>query len=141
MYTQAALALHNFLRTTESAVYCPPGKVPIAVRMCTCTTCFGCFLGFVDAEDGAGNTIEGRWRADQDPCQSLEPMRRVGSNRCACVLCSCCELFKFAITTFFVQLGIQDLLQPPEIPFGTTSPVLLESYLGSIAMCIELING
>ena len=25
IYTKAAIALHNFLRTTESSVYCPPG--------------------------------------------------------------------------------------------------------------------
>ena len=83
VYTQAIFVLHNYLRITESTVYCPPGKAPIAVHMCTCTTYFGCFLGFIDAEDGAGNTIEGRWRADEDPCQSLQPMRPVGSNRCA----------------------------------------------------------
>ena len=36
-YTKAAVALHNFLRTTESSVYCPPG--------------------FLDAEDGLGNRL------------------------------------------------------------------------------------
>ena len=83
-YTQAIFAHHNYLRITEAAVYCPPpGKAPIAVHICTCTTYFACFLGFIDAEDGAGNTVHGRWRADEDPCQSLQSMRRVGSNRCA----------------------------------------------------------
>ena len=38
LYVQAAVALHNFLRTTESSVYCPPG--------------------FIDAEDGSGNPID-----------------------------------------------------------------------------------
>ena len=38
LFTKAAIALHNFLRTTESTVYCP--------------------AGFIDAEDGAGNLIE-----------------------------------------------------------------------------------
>ena len=46
-YTKAAIALHNYLRTEESSVYCPPG--------------------FVDAEDGTGNAIGGSWRhSDQE---------------------------------------------------------------------------
>ncbi len=36
-FTKAAIALHNYLRTFESFVYCPPG--------------------FVDGEDGGGNII------------------------------------------------------------------------------------
>lgn len=59
-YSQAAIALHNYLRTTESSVYCP--------------------AGFVDGEDGAGNTIEGGWRSDEDMCSGLEPLRQSGSN-------------------------------------------------------------
>ena len=27
LYTQATIALHNYLRTTESLVYCPPGFI------------------------------------------------------------------------------------------------------------------
>ena len=27
LYTQAAISLHNYLRTTESSVYCPPGFI------------------------------------------------------------------------------------------------------------------
>ena len=61
IYCKAAIALHNYLRTTESTVYCPPG--------------------FVDGEDGAGNTIDGVWRADEDPCSGLQPLQHVGSNR------------------------------------------------------------
>ena len=60
-YTKAAIALHNYLRTTESSVYCPPG--------------------FIDGEDGAGNVIEGSWRDDEDPATGLEPLRRAGGNR------------------------------------------------------------
>ena len=60
-YTKAAIALHNYLRTTESSVYCPPG--------------------FIDGEDGAGNVIDGSWRDDEDPSTGLEPLRRVGGNR------------------------------------------------------------
>ena len=37
VFTKAAIALHNYLRTEESSLYCPPG--------------------FVDGEDGAGNII------------------------------------------------------------------------------------
>ncbi len=36
-YTKAAIALHNYLRTTESSVYCPPG--------------------FTDGEDGEGGEM------------------------------------------------------------------------------------
>ena len=43
LYIQAAIALHNFLRGTESS-YCPPG--------------------FTDGEDGSGNIISGSWRND-----------------------------------------------------------------------------
>ena len=60
-YSKAAIALHNYLRTTESSAYCPPG--------------------FVDGEDGTGNVICGTWRTDQDPCSGLEPLQHAGSNR------------------------------------------------------------
>ena len=45
IYTKAAIALHNYLRTTESSSYCPPG--------------------FIDNEDGMGNVVPGSWR-DED---------------------------------------------------------------------------
>ena len=60
-YTKATIALHDYLRTTESSVYCP--------------------LGFVDGEDGAGNTMEGSWRNDEDPSTGLEPLGQAGGNR------------------------------------------------------------
>ena len=40
LYTQAVIALHNYLLTTESSVCCPPG--------------------FIDGEDGSGNRIDGQ---------------------------------------------------------------------------------
>ena len=63
LYTKAAIALHNFLRTTESSVYCPPG--------------------FIDAEDGAGNVIDGAWRSEDGGTgtRGLEPIGRAGGNR------------------------------------------------------------
>ena len=62
LFTKAAIALHNFLRTTESSVYCPPG--------------------FIDGEDGEGNVITGNWRRDEETGSGgLEPIRRVGGNR------------------------------------------------------------
>ena len=61
LYTQAAIALHNYLRTTESSVYCPPG--------------------YVDGEDGTGNRTDGGWRDDEDPCGGLTPLTQTGSNR------------------------------------------------------------
>ena len=60
IYSQAAIALHNYLRTTESSVYCP--------------------AGFLDGEDGAGNAINGGWRADEEQCSGLQPLRQSGSN-------------------------------------------------------------
>lgn len=45
VFTKATIALHNYLRTTESSVYCPPG--------------------FVDGEDGAGHIVEGSWRNEE----------------------------------------------------------------------------
>ena len=59
-YTKAAIALHNYLRTYESCVYCPPG--------------------FVDGEDGSGNLIQGSWR-EEDSSRALVPLRHVGGNR------------------------------------------------------------
>jgi hypothetical protein len=60
-YTKATVALHNYVHTTESSVYCSPG--------------------FVDGEDGAGNAMEGGWRNDEDPSTGLESLRQVGGNR------------------------------------------------------------
>ena len=45
-FTKAAIALHNYLRTEESAVYCP--------------------AGFIDGEDGSGIIIPGSWRDGED---------------------------------------------------------------------------
>ena len=61
LYTKAAIALHNYLRVTESIVYCPPG--------------------FVDGEDGAGNQISAGWRSEDDPCAGLASLGQVGGNR------------------------------------------------------------
>lgn len=60
MFAKAAIALHNYLRTTESSLYFPPG--------------------FVDGEDGAGNTVEGSWREEEEPT-GLIPLSHIGSNR------------------------------------------------------------
>ena len=60
-YTKIAIALHNYLRTTESSVYCPPG--------------------FVDGEDGAVNHISGSWRNDEDSCSGLASVHQISGNR------------------------------------------------------------
>ena len=60
-YTKATIALHNYLRTTESSVYCPPG--------------------FTDGEDGEGNVIEGAWGADNEQSSGMEPVQCTSSNR------------------------------------------------------------
>ena len=59
IFTQAAVALHNYLRTVESSVYCPPG--------------------FVDSEDGCGNVVDGGWRSDED--SGMQSISHTGSNR------------------------------------------------------------
>ena len=57
MHVKAAVALHNCLRTEESVVYRPSG--------------------FIDGEDRNGNHIDGRWRADSDPCRGLNVARYI----------------------------------------------------------------
>ena len=58
-YTKAAIALHNYLLSTDSSTYCPPG--------------------FVDGEDGAKNIDKGSWRSDTS--SGLGQISHVGSNR------------------------------------------------------------
>ena len=60
VYTKASIALHNFLRTTKSSVYC--------------------LLGFIDSEDADGNVICGSWREEQGSSGGLLPVRQAGSN-------------------------------------------------------------
>ena len=62
-YIKATIVLHNYLRSNESSVYCPP-----------------CFT---DGEDGQGNTINGEWRTIANNAQSsgLGRIGRTGSNR------------------------------------------------------------
>ena len=62
-YTKATVALHNYLRTKESSVYCPPG--------------------FIDCEDGDGNVISGNWRTEVNSTSTsgLTPLGRTGANR------------------------------------------------------------
>ena len=61
LYAKAAVALHNYLRTTEGAVYCPPG--------------------YIDGEDGAGDFIPGRWRNDEEPVTGMGSVAHIGNNR------------------------------------------------------------
>lgn len=58
-FTLAAVALHNYLRTEESSVYCPSG--------------------FIDAEDAVGNIIPGRWR--DESMNGLQELQSVSGNR------------------------------------------------------------
>ena len=63
-YTKAAVALHNFLRCTESTVYCP--------------------AGYVDGEDGEGNVIRGSWREDEESATGITSIGMTSSNRYYC---------------------------------------------------------
>lgn len=60
-FTKAAIALHNFLRVTESSVYCP--------------------AGYIDAEDGDGNIVGGAWREETNGDTGLSAIGRTGANR------------------------------------------------------------
>ena len=61
-YIKATIALHNYLRSNESSVYCPP-----------------CFT---DSKDGQGNTINGEWRmiANNAESSGLGRIGRTSSN-------------------------------------------------------------
>ena len=58
-YVKAAVALHNYLRVTESAVYCP--------------------AGFADHEEAQGSVIRGDWRRD-GLGSGLQSIGRTGAN-------------------------------------------------------------
>ena len=47
LFTKAALALHNNLKSEDAATYCP--------------------TGFLDEEDSSGNVIREAWREEQAP--------------------------------------------------------------------------
>ena len=72
-YTIAAIVLHNYLRTTESQLYCPPR--------------------YIDGEDGGGNVIGGSWK-EEPSLSGLEPLRSVGSNHYAMSVSSVRDTFK-----------------------------------------------
>ena len=88
LLTKASIALHNFLQTTESSMYCPPG--------------------FIDGEDSAGNVIEGSWRTEDDGT-GLQPLESVGWNR----LRTCTYSYSLnGSTVFYFFIGIQQMLLP-----------------------------
>ena len=60
-YTKACIALHNYLRQTENASYCPSG--------------------FVDVEDGNGNIKLGEWRSQVAENSALINLRNVRGSR------------------------------------------------------------
>ena len=64
IFTKAAIALHNYLRMTDSSVYCPPG--------------------YIDAEDGAGNILHGEWRREVNEDSGLSRLGQVGGNGYTC---------------------------------------------------------
>ena len=59
-YVLATLSLHNYLRQTENAGYCP--------------------LGFVDREDADGNIKPGEWRSEVQSGNALLPLKRKRHN-------------------------------------------------------------
>ena len=71
LFTKAAVALYNYLRTTESSVHCP--------------------AGFTDAEDGCGNIIRGDWRDSSS--SNLQQVRQLAGNRYTASAASVREAF------------------------------------------------
>ena len=61
LFVKAAIGHHNYLRTEESCVYCPPG--------------------FFDSEDGCGKLIEVGWRRDEGGNTGMTDISLTGSNR------------------------------------------------------------
>ena len=68
-YTKAAITLHNYLRSPESSVYCPPG--------------------FTDGEDGERNVIEGAWRTDGEQSTGMGHVACTCSNRYVIISMKC----------------------------------------------------
>ena len=99
-YTKAAIALHNYLQTTESSVYCPPG--------------------FTDGEDGEGNVIEGAWRTDDEQSTRMGPVACTSSNRYMLLLV--CIAHLFYPLPCCIQ-GIQGQQHPSVTATETTLPV------------------
>ncbi|XP_065067590.1 putative nuclease HARBI1 [Rhopilema esculentum] len=60
-YVLAAVCLHNYLRQTENAVYCPNG--------------------FVDSEDSSGQILPGEWRRLASDGMGLQNIQRVRGSR------------------------------------------------------------
>ena len=60
-YVLACLTLHNYLRCTDNASYCPQG--------------------FVDSYDSTGNLKEGEWRKSQCQSRGLLQINRVKGSR------------------------------------------------------------
>ena len=60
-FVLACLALHNYLRLTDNASYCPPG--------------------FTDSYDDTGNLQEGKWRTLAVGNEGMLPLSRVRGSR------------------------------------------------------------
>ena len=124
-YTKVAIALHSFLRTTESSVYCLPG--------------------FIDGEDGAGNVITGIWRRENETGKGgLEPIGQVGGNRyIICRLTSWGNSSKpqhSSSNNFLYISGIPGQQLPRGIHTGNISTAQLGKSVGSTAMSGMQIN-
>ena len=110
LYVQAAVALHNFLRTTESGVYCPPG--------------------FIDGEDGSGNLIDGGWRQDEETNSGMKSISQAGSNMCV-AYCIINNIYSLSYTG---TLGQQPRL---ETCTKITLALRLEKLLGNTTTYTE----
>lgn len=109
LFTKATIVLHNYLRTLESSVYCPPG--------------------FVDGEDGSGNVVHGSWRDEEQP-SGIAAMSHTGGNRLHITF------YQIYFHFNFFNLGIQDQLLRSENFSKTILLVLKVNYAGKLIMFV-----
>ena len=84
-FTKAAIALHNYLRTGESSVYCP--------------------FGFVDWEDGSGNVINRSWREEDASTGLTNTFTICQWKQTSLLACKCSsDYFNFTATIHDLRL-------------------------------------
>ena len=109
-YTKAAVALHNYLRTTESSVYCPPG--------------------FTDGEDGERNVIEGAWWIDDEQSTRMGHVACTSSNRYVIISMKCTFILpppllytRHSRSAASIRDSYRDYLQVPEVKCRGSTPM------------------
>ena len=118
-FTKAAVALHNYLRTEEAAIYCPSG--------------------YVDEEDGYGNIVRGAWRSDGSESNTgLSPIggSSIAGNRCVVSY----RTFLYVIVVWLCPSDTAERQQMCEISLPTTFVALLVRSAGRMPTLTEFLN-